>query len=103
MSLQQSLSDTVRDKGRSSVSIVPAKPASVAATSGAPAFSTMVPKLSSGGAGLGMAKKSGMAMGKGMGSKNGVGFPKKASMNTGASGIKGPTGLGKGSMSKGMK
>jgi hypothetical protein len=39
-----------------------------------------------------MAKKS---MGKGMGAKNGVGFPKKASMGTGKSGIKGPTGMGK--------
>lgn len=92
MSLSESLADTVRDKGRSSVSIVPSKPASIAATSGSPAISTMVPGLSSGGTGLGMAKKS---MGKGMGAKNGVGFPKKASMGTGKSGIKGPTGMGK--------
>lgn len=98
MSLRQSLADTVRDKGRgavSTVSIVPAKASSVAATSGSPAILTVVPSQSSGGTGLGMAKKS---MGKsmaGMGGKNGVGFPKKASMATGGSGIKGPTKLGR--------
>lgn len=38
-----------------------------------------------------------------MGSKNGVGFPKKASMASGGSGIKGPTKLGKNVFGKGMK
>lgn len=37
----------------------------------------------------------GKSKGTGMGAKNGVGFPKKASMTTGKSGIKGPTSLGK--------
>lgn len=88
MSLRQSLSDTVRDKGRSSVSI-------------SPAIGTVIPAQSSGGTGLGMAKKSmgsgmgSMSKGPGMGAKNGVGFPKKASMASGGSGIKGPTKLGR--------
>lgn len=98
MSLRESLSDTVRDKGRSSVSIVPAKSASISATSSAPAIKTTVPGLSSGGTGLGMAKKSMGAGAAGMGAKNGVGFPKKASMASGGSGIKGPTKLGKGKL-----
>lgn len=100
MSLRQSLADTVRDKGRSpaarsGVSIVPAKTAAVSATSSSPAISTTVPMQSSGGTGLGMAKKTIGAGGKGIGAKNGVGFPKKASMSSGGSGIKGPTKLGK--------
>lgn len=108
MSLRQSLANTIRDKGRarsgSSVSLTPAKSASVAATSGSPAIQTTVPQLSSGGTGLGMAKKS-MGAGAGMGAKNGVGFPKKASMSTGSasSGIKGPTKLGKGTRRGSMK
>ena len=105
MSLSQSLADSVRDKARpsgkgmrSGVSITPAKPASIAATSGSPAVSTIVPAQSSGGTGLGMAKKLMNGGGAGMGAKNGVGFPKKASMASGSasSGIKGPTKLGKG-------
>jgi len=47
---------------------------------------------------MGKAKGAGGAIGgsmSGMGGKNGVGFPKKASMATGGSGIKGPTKLGK--------
>lgn len=88
MSLKQSLADSVRDR------ITPAKTVGIARTSGSPAISTVIPAQSSGGSGLGMAKKS-MMGGKGMGAKNGVGFPKKASMATGKSGIKGPTGMGK--------
>lgn len=106
MSLRQSLADSVRDKGRvatgsgkSGVSITPARSGSVPATSGSPSVATTVPGLSSGGTGLGMAKKSGA----GMGSKNGVGFPKKASMASGGSGIKGPTKLKKNVFGKGMK
>lgn len=96
MSLRQSLADTVRTKGRSNVSPTPARSVSVAATSGSPAVSTAVPQLSSGGTGLGMAKKSSIAgAGSGMGGKNGVGFPKRASMSSGGSGIKGPTKLGR--------
>ncbi len=97
MSLRQSLADTVRAKSGTNISLTPtpAKSASVSATSGSPAVSTTVPQLSSGGTGLGMAKKSAVAGSAGMGGKNGVGFPKRASMASGPSGIKGPTKLGR--------
>lgn len=108
MSLRQSLSNTLRDKRRmqgsySDVSITsptPAKSRAVGATSGSPAVSTVSPMQSSGGTGMGkaaatMSKDASAGMGKGMGAKNGVGFPKKASMASGANGIKGPTKLGK--------
>jgi hypothetical protein len=102
MSLRESLTDTIRDKGIKHVSIAPAKPATTMATASVPGMKTIVPQMSSGGTGLAMGKKS---MGGGMGAKNGVGFPKKPSgMSHGSSGaIKGPTKLGVNNPGKGMK